>query len=83
MSPFSAVGTTPAESAAVDVMMDQAMDFRNVIVRLAYNPNYVRLPVICLMSLALTAAAAEAAQCPPVVLHCSHLCQGTCSLCMC
>ena len=35
-------GVTEQEKAWVDMMADEAMDFRNGWVRLCYNPRYVR-----------------------------------------
>jgi len=35
------VGKTPKEIVDCDMMLENAMDFRNGTVRLAYNPNYV------------------------------------------
>ena len=38
-------GKTEQEKAWVDMMADNAMDFRNGWVRLCYNPNFVRFAV--------------------------------------
>ena len=35
-------GQTEVEMARVDMLADQAMDFRNGLVRLVYNPRFVR-----------------------------------------
>ena len=39
-------GKTEAEKVLVDMMADNAMDFRNAAVRLFYNPKFVSLPLI-------------------------------------
>lgn len=38
------LGKTDEEKVRVDIMAEQSMDFRNGIVRLSYNPNFVRSP---------------------------------------
>ena len=35
------VGKTEKECAYVDMMLENAMDFRNGVVRMVYNPEYV------------------------------------------
>ena len=40
---YVVVGKTTQEMVDCDVMLENAMDFRNGTVRLAYNPEYVRL----------------------------------------
>lgn len=41
-SPVNAsVGKTEQERINVDIMLENAMDFRNGVVRMAYNPEYV------------------------------------------
>ncbi|KAK3581606.1 hypothetical protein CHS0354_000146, partial [Potamilus streckersoni] len=37
------LGKTEEEKVAVDVLLDQAMDFRNALVKLAYNGDYEKL----------------------------------------
>lgn len=40
----ASVGQTEEEKLNVDILLEYAMDYRNVIVRLAYNPEYVGSP---------------------------------------
>ena len=40
------LGKTDEEKVRVDIMAEQSMDFRNGIVRLSYNQNFVRRTII-------------------------------------
>lgn len=44
-------GETEREKAVVDMLLDQAMDLRNGVVRLCYNKDYVSLHLIYILNI--------------------------------
>lgn len=45
---FPIVGKTPREKVDCDMMVENAMDFRNGVIRLCYDNDYVRFMLCCL-----------------------------------